>query len=296
VHWRDFGHPSRLANYASKRAIRIYPTYWLIFAVVYWVAAATVGGSVRLDMPTLLKTLALIPQSSLDPIVGTSAPILGVAWTLQYEILFYGLMAFFIVSRPIGSLLAALVILNLLACRAHSCVLSAPWLQTNLILLFGLGALAAICCKLSGTIKHAWVLAGIGAVAFLATGIWDDVSGERLTLAYGLSSAAIVVGLVKAEDRGSFRIKWDWPVLLGDASYALYLIHFPLVVLLCKIAVRSGLHGLVGAVVAVPVILAACVAAAIGFSRLIERPLLRALAGGRNSTITLSDRRALQEP
>jgi len=281
VHWNDFGKPIHLAQYAKKRAIRIYPTYWMIFAVVYLVAAISLSNRVTLTPAALIRTLSLLPQPSTDPVIGTTAPILGVAWSLQYEILFYVLMAVYVVNFTLGSLISIAALANLLACRAGYCVASAPYLQTNFLLLFGLGVLTAIACKKWAIMKFPRVLAGLGVVAFAITGLWNDVTGERLTLAYGAASAAIVMGLVKAEDGGTLRISWDWPILIGDASYALYLIHYPMILMLSKIAMRIGLHGLLGAVVSAPLIVAACIASALGFHRFVERPLLRAFASPR---------------
>src|ERR1700733_7636810 len=125
AHWNDFGNPSRLSAYLKKRAIRIYPIYWLVFALVCLTATVTMGITIDLAPAILIKTLALVPQASDDPIIGTWAPtVIFVAWSLQYEILFYLLMAVFIVNRLLGGLIAAAVLINLVACRAGYCVVS----------------------------------------------------------------------------------------------------------------------------------------------------------------------------
>jgi exopolysaccharide production protein ExoZ len=67
--------------------------------------------------------------------------------------------------------------------------------------------------------------------------------------------------------------------LLGDASYALYLIHYPLISVLCKLMKVAGFNGLPGALVAFPAILAACILTAVGFHLWVEKPMLRAIPG-----------------
>jgi peptidoglycan/LPS O-acetylase OafA/YrhL len=62
--------------------------------------------------------------------------------------------------------------------------------------------------------------------------------------------------------------------LLGDASYSLYLVHFPLISALCKLVVALGLTGVLGATVAFPVILASCLLVAIALHLYVEKPLL----------------------
>jgi len=44
----------------------------------------------------------------------------------------------------------------------------------------------------------------------------------------------------------SRRVPHPWVRALADSSYALYILHFPLISLLCKIAIAIGLQGLVG--------------------------------------------------
>jgi peptidoglycan/LPS O-acetylase OafA/YrhL len=275
IHWHDFGSPRRLTDYVGKRALRIYPSYWAIFGIVYVVAAITLGPSVTLTPAVLARTLLLIPQASSDPIIGTFSPVLVVAWSLQYEVMFYILMACFVVNVPLGVMVALALLSNLIGCRTGLCIAPAPYLQTDFLLLFGLGALSAIMCRKWTHLRFPRILAAVGFAAFLITALWNDMTGIRLTLAYGAASAIIIVGLVKAEDAGRLRIASEWPVQMGNASYALYLIHFPLISVLSKVAVRIGLHGLLGALVAAPIMVGLCLLSAIGFYRFVEKPLMR---------------------
>ena len=109
VHQGDFGWPSRLGNYLKKRLVRIYPVYWMVFTAVS--IAALPFSSLRETLPSdpavILKALLLLPQDR-EVVGGTGAPLLGVAWSLQYEILFYGGVASFIVSRWLGAALVAM--------------------------------------------------------------------------------------------------------------------------------------------------------------------------------------------
>ena len=94
-------------------------------------------------------------------------------------------------------------------------------------------------------------------------------------LCFGFFSGVIILGLVRAESSGQFRMKVSALALLGDASYSLYLIHFPLISILCKIMVSIGLVGTLGALIAFPAVLIACILAALAFYVTIERPMLR---------------------
>src|SRR5215475_260540 len=67
VHARDIGRPDRAANYAWRRVVRIFPTYWLVFAIDISLHLAVNN---RVDMPelslqTALHELLLLPGGRL---------------------------------------------------------------------------------------------------------------------------------------------------------------------------------------------------------------------------------------
>jgi peptidoglycan/LPS O-acetylase OafA/YrhL len=62
--------------------------------------------------------------------------------------------------------------------------------------------------------------------------------------------------------------------LLGDASYALYLIHYPLLSILARIFQWGPLRA-VSAPIAGVILVATCIFAAILFHKMIEKPIMR---------------------
>lgn len=308
IHARDIGQPQRLAAYLTKRAIRIYPTYWIIFAAVY--AAAMLVPTLRQTMPTdgwmLLKSLLLVPQESL--VTGsTGAPVLTVAWSLQYEVVFYAFIALAIAAPRVCLVALALWTFNFINCRTV-CSFPFGFLADFRILLFVLGgAVARLCAATaSATGGHAGVSAAshkplrlspwvdraalaIGASCFVAGATWQTLGNtdvnigsehviiSMLTVLYGLGSGCVIFGAVKAEDRG---VVWfgqpAWQVL-GAASYALYLIHYPVISIVVKALTWLGLRGAGGALLAFAVAAAVSIALAILFHLRVERPMLRSL-------------------
>jgi exopolysaccharide production protein ExoZ len=289
AHFNEIGRPADLLNYLRKRIVRIYPTYWIVFAIVYLLtlASPTLRSTVPHDYATLVKSLALLPQEQSIP-GGTGTPVLSVAWSLQYEVCFYALMAIFIVSRPLGILVSIPLLVNFGACQIGACSFPRSFFSSNLILLFGLGVLIAYCSKRSIRIKRPMIVAAIAAAAFISFGAFEAVAGTETLpldrrLIYGLLSAVVIFALVQSEGSGQLRIKNRWMPLLGDASYSLYLIHYPLISLLCKLLIFVGLAGQIGAVIAYPVILCACIFTALAFHVLVEKPILRVLAEHRSA-------------
>ena len=116
-------------------------------------------------------------------------------------------------------------------------------------------------------------------MVILETTCGKDFSVVDRRLLYGFFSAIVIWGAVKAEDNGTLRVQSRLVSVLGDSSYVLYLVHFPVISALCKLAVLAGLRGVSGAFVVFPVIVTACVAAAAIIHLRIERPILVRLAG-----------------
>ena len=285
IHRGDFGKPSRLGPYLRKRAVRIYPTYLIVFGAVY--ALASVIPSLRDAMPTeldvLIKALLLLPQ---DPAVvgGTGAPVLTVAWSLQYELVFY-LGVGLAVSHPLLLVLAALLfVLNFVwQAIVQTGHFPESFFANSLMLLFGMGMATAWLLQSGWRLpRPLWFAAG-GGVLFFCVGAAEAVFGKephyaQLNIGYGLCAAVVIVALVQAERDRPGRFDNRAVAVLGDASYAMYLIHFPLIALLCKAAIALGLHGLAGAVLAFIGIFCCCVAASVLFYLWLERPMLRVLS------------------
>jgi len=103
--------------------------------------------------------------------------------------------------------------------------------------------------------------------------------GDFRTIGQGLASSAIILGLVRSEAAGRVLGGGRRMQVLGDASYALYLVHYPLISILCKVAVALGMAklGLSGAVVSYGVIFLACLAAAVAFHLWMEKPAMSCL-------------------
>jgi peptidoglycan/LPS O-acetylase OafA/YrhL len=132
----------------------------------------------------------------------------------------------------------------------------------------------------SNALRITAALAGLGWLAF-APGLWPEANRA---LHYGpgamLLVAAATLGPEPRMPQGLVR----WALVLGDSSYALYLLHpFPLRIL--QIALRwLGLHSLPALIAYCALGLALSVAGAVLVHKLIERPL------------TLACRRLFGEP
>lgn len=286
VHRNDIGRPGVIRSYAWKRLVRIYPIYWLVAGGA--IALATFGLPPDPDFTfgaiparNLVFSLLLLPQH----------PVLGVAWTLAHEMLFYLIFGLAIVNRPIGliafCLWTALTVTNVLSSPPDL----TPWAPADLWfgfigssyhLQFLLGIAVAVGVRRFPLPRpRLFVLAGIAGLGGAA---WLENTGRILYIGYasqalfGLFSAMTLTGLVAGERRGQLRAS-RLAVFLGAASYSVYLVHVP--AMAAWAAWAALLTG--GGINILPgwLLMLALAAAAVALGSVIhmaaERPLLRLL-------------------
>ena len=196
--------------------------------------------------------------------------------------LFYFFFAFLILNRWL-SIISGLALLYLYITYTGVSSLSFPlsFMAQDCILLFVMGMAVSMACKSRKlVINRPAIYASIGAVMFVIIAL-DTVIDINLlkgwkTILYGLASSLIVLGLVQAEDKGRIIGGHNWMQLLGDSSYALYLIHYPLISLLCKLSLSIQLNnlGAIGAVIAYLAIFGTCLISSVIFHLWIEKPLI----------------------
>jgi exopolysaccharide production protein ExoZ len=297
AHRTDIFKPHRLVSYIKKRFIRIYPTYWIIFISVFVLAYAnpTLRNTVPHDALIILKSLLLAPQDG-----GTAAPVLAVAWTLQYEMFFYLFFALMILSRLVSIIagIAVLLIIMLPTLGYPSSSFLYMFLSQDYILLFVMGMVVSVThTSKKATVNSPIFYFTIGTLLFLLIAA-DTVMQLGLLLKwtillYGLASSLIIFGLVRAEDKGTIIGNQRWLQLLGDSSYALYLIHYPLISILLKLSLFLQLNkfGAIGAIIAYIAIFSACLISAVVFHLWIEKPVVAYLRS-RLGTGRLSQQKA----
>jgi len=221
VHQNDIGWAARLPHYAQRRFTRIYPFYWIVLALT--LLSGLLAGRPMPLASSLIQSLALAP---------TAQMIVGVAWTLQHEMLFYTIFALLIINRRLGQTALGAWLILILACSFIIGGENLKWppleFASYFDLEFFLGMGAAWLLR-RYTVSGPRLLLLLCIVGFLAIGLAEDAHAIRGTavlthLGYGSAATGMVLGLVEAERQGRLVVP---PVfaLLGSASYAIYLTH-----------------------------------------------------------------------
>lgn len=277
VHFEDIGHHQQLTTYLKRRAFRIYPIYWFCLALAIGILLA---GRFVLHKNTPLGfgvndiagTLFLLPVS--DPL------FVEVAWSLQFEIMFYGLFAILILGKRLGSglflLWAAAIIWRLLvspSLPSFGGFLSAYSLQFLFGVLTGI-TVSSRDFKWAGKATLMVGIAGFAASVFYERAIATSFHGPAGQVLLGLSAAIILFSLVEMEKNKTIQT----PTLmykLGSVSYSVYLSHIVFINLIYSIMLKLGLyHRLPELLVFLIAVTGALISAsAVGF--LVELPFSR---------------------
>lgn len=229
AHRRDLDDFRKAPRYLLKRLVRIYPIYWIVFMLlggrkVFW------G---RLGIGDFLSNALFFNAGK--------SPIVAVSWTLTYEVIFYGIFVAFLVRRSLGVAVFAAWFVLLVLNHHYAFYPFGECLaldQINVLFLFGLlTALAVIAMRdrLEPSLRDRIGLSSLaaGTVVFACTAwyylslpdpnmfVWSSLP---LTLGFGTGSALLLFASVSGSIEAFLKRRWLL-LLIGDASYSIYLVH-----------------------------------------------------------------------
>ena len=259
-----------------RRIVRVVPLYWL-FTTAVWAWQGFGFGPEAGGAWHVAASYLFIPSFDRAHL---PVPLLQVGWTLNFEMMFYLLFAAALAlemppSRFLPPILGALAVVGW---REHPTWPAWTALASPLALEFLFGVVIATLAR-RGRLPGGWVGALLLAGGFAAVCRLPMASRARVVY-WGLPAAAIVAGVVGLEDAMGRRLP-RWLLEAGNASYAVYLVHFPIMAALWPLLARHGGTGGRLAAEMIVLSLVLCLGAGEGVHRLIELPLMRLLRGRR---------------
>lgn len=272
-----FGRPGATRLFLERRIARIVPLYW---------AATTLFLLIGLAVPAVLNSgapgIGQIAASYLFwPTLSTQGlvqPVYSLGWTLNYEMLFYVLFAASLVL-PRGLVVPAVTLA--LGVLVGGEVLAGPlplpfgfWGQP-IVLEFAAGMALALLRRgglhLASPLRWSIAAAGV-AILLLGRNLPLPVGPWRDLIIHGSAATLLVLAAVSGLDQGTPSPAMRALAQVGDASYALYLVHPFVIRGLREVFMRAGLHQ---PVLFIVVALAVAVVAALAAHRLFEVPATR---------------------
>lgn len=241
-------------DFFRARVIRIVPIYWIFTTTVF--AISPLIGSQR-DYKWFFQSLFFLVQ------LDTRLPILAAGWTLQYEMFFYLLFALVLLFLKRGRFFILSILL-----------LFAVFLQNshNIMLEFIFGGIAYLLFDSSFITRFRTTILCL-SVAFYTVSLLslsENFATNYRVVFFGIPALFIVASVANMSmPRKSLQA-------VGNYSYSLYLIHFPLLSVYFKVISFFELRFFPGWLLIV-VAVGSCNFAALLTSKYIEEPVTRHL-------------------
>jgi peptidoglycan/LPS O-acetylase OafA/YrhL len=232
VHWDQAGDVRRAPRFLIARVLRIYPIYWCVLALtigMFWRHPPS-PQNVWAPLNTLDPTTMLSSVLLLDP----DHTIVGPAWTLTYEMAFYVFFSsFFLLPRLVFAACALCWFSAVVAQWQGWIAWPYPILLRLIVGEFFLGMLAALIVRWWSPrrVSAWWVAFGVA--------VWIVFARAEMTLqidAYKWYAIPSFVLLLTGAlyDHATRRTYDRVLVLIGAASYSIYLVHYGLIVLFAE--------------------------------------------------------------
>jgi exopolysaccharide production protein ExoZ len=268
------------ARFLMRRLIRIAPPYWFYTTVTVCILLAmpSAYSHLKFDFEHVLFSFLFLLSANNVNAVGT---VLGVGWSICYEMYFYLLFAAFMLV-PKRFAMAGMACVILLGALLEHVVAVPPFAQVALSALpleFLAGCLLAKCYLRGVFLPRAIAIAAVagGCALIYWSGTADVVASGRdswRVVYFGLPAICVVAGLLSLDARGWIRFP-RLAISIGDASYSLYLSHQFLLFAIGKGWKMLGLHERLPAIAFLTVAVTISVFAGMLAYRWFERPVTR---------------------
>jgi peptidoglycan/LPS O-acetylase OafA/YrhL len=225
AHYQDLGQPRKAAQFAIKRFARIYPPYWGITVplILIYLAFPSLGHPEQREPANIIHSLLLLPQAH--------QPILGVAWTLVMEMIFYTIFLIFILlgrqALWLLAIWAGIIVATGIGLLHVPTQHAGLWfgLATNSYnLQFIIGVGTALMLRHAPSRHAAMIWPGIALFFAMMALPLASFNPLYARLGLGLASALFILGAVDIERTRRVSLPATC-LLLGASSYAIYLIH-----------------------------------------------------------------------
>jgi exopolysaccharide production protein ExoZ len=263
------------AAFLWRRVTRVAPLYWIATLALAGLAVAA---------PALIEQVAPVPSHivlsllfipHLDP-AGLAFPLLPPGWTLNYEAILYLIftLALFGPRRwrlaIVLTLLSAIPVMGLLITPLFT--LFANPLMFEFVAGVVMARVMAKGARLSLGMGWSFIALGLTSFAMLRLlGIHSDLGRWYL---WGLPAVGMVIGAISIEARGGLPKSAIFR-RIGDASYAIYLCHWPIVAITAKL--MDAIHY---PWIFIPLTVLEATGVGLVIHYALEKPLLRLTRGG----------------
>ncbi len=281
------------SQFMMRRLIRIVPIYWSSTLALYAliVLMPSVFRSASSDPELLVKSLLFVPDGShVETSDGIPHPTLAGGWTLNYEMYFYVMFGIALACSRRWATLITTALITAVVVVVHVTNLDsrpeAHFYGYPIVFEFAFGMLAfhllgvaeAAAKVTRPSAMQKWLLIAVIVVGFTLIAFSAMIFGEAPRwIVAGVPSFAIVLAAVVLERVHDVKITNRIAVMVGDASYVLYLIQAYVLYGVIRLVIgKREFAELPGQLLTIP-LMALSVVASIAIYKLYEQPILRVL-------------------
>lgn len=218
-------------GFLRKRIARVVPLYWLgtLAVTLAAILAPSLLGATRANLAEVVQSLLFIPFMKSNGMY----PVLFLGWSLNFEMLFYGIMALaMVLSQRHRMLLTGCLVVVLVGTGmvVDTTIVPVIFYTQPIMMEFVLGIAAYALFRRLADRSATWPVTPrrlVALVVILAASVVMvafDVSAQPLARPMVWGGSALVIVLASL-------LGWrdvvmpPWLVGIGDASYSLYLLH-----------------------------------------------------------------------
>jgi len=239
--WHSFGQSGAPLDFIKRRIIRIVPLYWLVtsIAVIGIIVSPSMLNVPVLDPLYIAASYLFWPVSRVNGLV---RPIANLGWTLNIEMMFYSVFTVALYFNRVRGLILAIgflagmsVIQTMGLFGKTGALQSTPlnfWADP-IIVNFIMGMIIAILYRngMRLNLIEASLLVAIAVIGILLignfSGFLDALPEDHVInrVAAMIPMLCLIVAATMGPQLDASKAIWRVGLLVGDASYSLYLIH-----------------------------------------------------------------------
>lgn len=273
-------HPPAAGHFLLGRIARVVPLYWFMTLATFAIALVSpLLLGTQANLYDLLRSLLFVPYARASD--GMFRPILFVGWSLNYEMFFYLVFAagLFVLEprRRVVSVIGAIVLLVGVGILRPSSTVVMQFFTKPIMLEFAAGMVIGHLYPLLPQSRRAALIAlpllPVAVVALIISAMMP--SALALVSASACATSLLILALIL--ERGGITVRHGLPLLLGDASYSLYLTHPFVTQTVGMLATKTHSLSMATSVLFLILAYVACCVVAVVICRMIEKPLSRAV-------------------
>lgn len=269
------GETRSFRDFAVRRITRVVPLYWIL--TLFWAYVCFAPGT--FPVKRVLESLFFIPRPD-------NTAVLGPGWSLNLEMFFYAIFGLSTLVFRASFLWVAMVFIVFNVLKSVTGFYVFDLYSDPIVWNFVAGIAIFHLHRQPWALRESRTIFAAGVVLLLSAIFWhqpDKSYGLRQFMPWGVPSMLLVLGAVSMEAAGHGRRLFGSRIMLelGNASYALYLVHT-----ICFVGVSHvllydlALQQYIGPDLTVLSYLAVCCLIAIAVHHLVEKPVTRYIRKG----------------